>query len=189
MLSHRNCSVNSQPILNCNMSNSRSKHPKSENNKFKPVREIISFSFNLRNGAILKKKEGVSISLFHDFEFLIAITFQLTTDFGLQYTKIQQLKNCKTKLVSDISRFAIFNKRVAFFGTPGSKNPLTRTYNLIHQLGLVLNWYGKFKVKMPWKKLVENSRNNPTYQGLVNLHKKNCLKSHCHLLYSQHLRL
>ena len=41
-------SVNSQPVLDCNMSDSRLKHHKSENDKFKPVSEIISF-FNLRN--------------------------------------------------------------------------------------------------------------------------------------------
>ena len=35
--------VNSQPTLDCNMSNSRLKHPKSENDKFKPDREIITF--------------------------------------------------------------------------------------------------------------------------------------------------
>ena len=35
--------INSQPILDCNMPNSRLKHPKSDNDKFKPVSEIISF--------------------------------------------------------------------------------------------------------------------------------------------------
>ena len=33
----------SQPILDCNMSRSRFKYPKSGNDKFKPVSEIVSF--------------------------------------------------------------------------------------------------------------------------------------------------
>ena len=43
-------SVNSQQIFDSNMPNSRLKHLKSENDKFKPVSEILSFCFlNCRN--------------------------------------------------------------------------------------------------------------------------------------------
>ena len=42
-------SVNSQPILDYSMSNFRSRHLLSLNNKFKPVSEINSIFFNLDN--------------------------------------------------------------------------------------------------------------------------------------------
>ena len=82
-------SVNSRPIVYCNMSNSRLKHLKSENDKFKNISEIISFFSNLRYRAILKKKEGVWFSLFNKFKPLTAITFRFKTDFRLQYTNTE----------------------------------------------------------------------------------------------------
>ena len=52
-----------------NMSNSRLKHPKSENDKFMPVSEIISF-FNWRNLVLLKKKEGSGFHFFTNLRFI-----------------------------------------------------------------------------------------------------------------------
>ena len=69
----------SQPILDCNMSNSRLKHPKLENDKFKLVSEIILF---FRIWVIWRERRACS---FHTFELLIALTFQIYDNFGLQY--------------------------------------------------------------------------------------------------------
>ena len=50
-------SVNSQPISDCNMSNSRLKHLISVNEKFKPVSEIISF-FQFEKLSYCEEKGG-----------------------------------------------------------------------------------------------------------------------------------
>ena len=55
--------VNSQPILDCNISNSRLKHPKSENDKFKPVSEIISF-FKFKKLSYFEEKAGRLVFIF-----------------------------------------------------------------------------------------------------------------------------
>ena len=50
-------SVNSQPILDCNVTNSRLKHLKSEIDKFKPVSEITSF-FEFEKLSYFEQKGG-----------------------------------------------------------------------------------------------------------------------------------
>ena len=74
--------INSQLILDCNISNLRLKHPKSENDKLKSVSEISLF-FNLRNGVILKKKDGVWFLLVDKSELHTAITFSIYNRFWI----------------------------------------------------------------------------------------------------------
>ena len=71
------------------MSNSRLKHLKSENDKFKPVNEIISlFLFEKLNYFEEKGGRAVCFSLFHKFELLTVIFVQFATDNGVRYTEI-----------------------------------------------------------------------------------------------------
>ena len=72
---------------------------------------------NLRKLVILKKKEGVWFSLFHESELPTAITFIIATDVGLQ-VKVSTIQNGKPKLVSELVFFLFSNKCVNSFGTP-----------------------------------------------------------------------
>ena len=107
------------------MSNSRLKHPISENDKFKLVSEIISFSFSLRNSAFGRERRASGLnSLFHKSEVLTAINFLIYDRFSIAIhqhlnLKHQQFKNSKTKLVNELVFMLFLNKCVAFFGTPG----------------------------------------------------------------------
>ena len=71
----------------------------------------------------MKKKKGVWFSLFHEHEHnhnfhnLQPILDCNMLKFKLKY---QQFKNGKTKLVSELASLLFLNKRVSFFGTPGS---------------------------------------------------------------------
>ena len=64
------------------------KQPKSENDKFESVSEIISFPVKFEKLSYLKRREGAWFSLCHKSELLTAMTFKFTTDFGLYYTRI-----------------------------------------------------------------------------------------------------
>ena len=83
VLRHDNpVSLNS--YVDFNLSNSKIKHPQSENNKIQPVGEIISFLWIWEiEWAILKKKEGIWFSLFHKSEFHTAITFTIYNGFRI----------------------------------------------------------------------------------------------------------
>ena len=104
------------------MSYSRLKHPKSENNKFKPVSEIISFrtSFKFEKLSYFEEKGGASG--FHYFSSHNFFNLQLILDCNIPKFKLkhQQFKNSETKLVIELVFLLLSNKGVAFLGTPGS---------------------------------------------------------------------
>ena len=94
-------SVNSQPVLDCNMSNSRSKHSKSENDKFK-VKYLPFFQFEKLS--YFEKKEGVWFSIFYRLELSVNVV-NLQPIWGCNIpnfkSKHQQFRKTKAKLVSD----------------------------------------------------------------------------------------